>query len=193
MSEPGRPPPAPPRAPRPTPRGRLAAARSLAGRPLCACVLWGALALPVHALDPVEREEASDLVARCLPAVSEGRAVDTRRLERAEGPVADAVRAARGGEVWAPRFGDVMLHQAGPGACTVIAPGADPKMFAFWVERWSNGPDGRMWQGKWFGRLDSTAWRRFRRRGGGDVRVHAVTGADHPTAEMRVMARMEGR
>ena len=153
----------------------------------------GLAILPAHALTPIQRVEASDLVARCLPAVMGRRAVDTLGLDRAEGEVAEAVRAARGGEVWASPFGGVLLHQAGPRDCTMLAPGADPKLFAFWVERWSNGPDGRMWQGRWFGRLDGTAWRRFRRRGGSEVRVMAVTGADRATSEMRVMRQVGGR
>ena len=162
----------------------LAAAGALA-----ACLL----APSAQAITPIQRLEASDIVARCVPAVMERRAVDTLGLDRAEGDVARAVREARGGEVWESPFGGVLLHQAGPETCTMLAPGADPKLFAFWVERWSNGPVGRMWSGQWFGRLDSTAWRRFRRRGGGEVRVHAVTGADHPVSEMRVMAGMGGR
>lgn len=152
-----------------------------------------ALAGPAHAFSPVGKQEAADLMARCLPAVMERQAVDTLGLDRAAGPTPDAIRAARGGEVWESQFGGILLHQAEPADCTVIVPGAEPKAFAFWVERWSNSRDGRMWVGKWFGRLDSTAWRRFRRRGGSEVRVHAVTGAHHPLSEMRVMGQVGGR
>ena len=188
-------------APRTRPLPPSAAGRAGARRGVVRPSRWGwraaaALAIaagPAHALTPVQRLEAADLVARCLPAVLEGRPVGTLGLDRARGPVADAVRAARGGEVWASPFGGVLLHQAGPGACTMLAPGADPKLFAFWVERWSNGPQGRMWQGRWFGRLDGTAWRRFRRRGGGPVRVHAITGAERAVSEMRVLRGMGGR
>ena len=156
-------------------------------------LIGAVLATPARALDPVQREEAADLVARCLPAVMDGRAVDTLGLDRARGPEADAVRAARGGEVWVSLFGGVLLHQATLRDCSVIAPGADPRAFAFWVERWSNGPDGRAWAGKWFGRLDSTAWRRFRRRGGGPVRVQAVTGEGRATSEIQVLRGYGGR
>ena len=173
--------------------GAPAARRRGPGRTSRAALAAGMLALPAQALTPVQRLEASDLVARCLPAVTEGRPVDTLGLDRARGPVADAVRAARGGEVWASPFGEVLLHQAAPNGCTILAPGADPKLFAYWVERWSNGPEGRAWVGKWFGRLDRTAWRRFRRRGGSPVRVHAVTGADRALSEMRVMRGVGGR
>ena len=155
--------------------------------------LCAVLAAPAHALTPVQRLEASDLVSRCLPAVEEGRMADTRGLRRAEGAVADAIRAARGGEVWTSLFGGVLMQQRSPQGCAVIAPGADPKLFASWVERWSNGPDGRAWAGKWFGRLDGTAWRRFRKRGGGAVRLQAVTGAGREASEMRVMRGMGGR
>lgn len=151
------------------------------------------LAAPAHAFSPVGKQEAADLVSRCLPSVTERRAVDTLGLDRAEGAEADAIREARGGEVWESPFGGILMHQESPHECTVIVPGAEPRVFAFWVERWSNSRDGRMWVGKWFGRLDSTAWRRFRRRGGSEVRVHAVTGADHPLSEMRVMAGIGGR
>ena len=162
--------------------------RRCAGAALALCA-----AAPAHALTPVQRLEASDLVARCLPAVEEGRMADTLGLGRAEGDAADAIRAARGGEVWTSLFGDVLLHQATPRDCAVIAPGADPRAFAFWVERWSNGPEGRPWVGKWFGRLDSVAWRRFRRRGGSPVRLHAITGAAREASEMRVMRGVRGR
>jgi hypothetical protein len=168
------------------------ARRPPAGAPLAALLALG-LATPLHAFSPVGKQEAADLMARCLPSVTEQRPVDTLGLDRAEGALPDAIREARGGEVWESPFGGVLMHQAKPTACSVIVPGAEPKVFAFWVERWSNSRDGRMWVGKWFGRLDSTAWRRFRRRGGSEVRVHAVTGADHPVSEMRVMGRVGGR
>lgn len=151
------------------------------------------LAAPAAALTPVQRDEAADLVSRCLQAVTEGRPADTLGLRPAEGPAAEAVRAARGGDVWASPFGDLLLHRGGPRHCAMIAPGADPRLFAWWVERWSNGPEGRAWVGKWFGRIDETAWRRFRRRGGSPVRVHAVTGEGREASEMRVMLGVGGR
>ena len=151
------------------------------------------LAAPAAAFSPVGKQEAAELVSRCLPAVMEHRGVDALGLDRAEGDLAQAIRDARGGEVWESPFGGILLHQAGPSDCSVIVPGAEPKVFAFWVERWSNSRDGRMWVGKWFGRLDSTAWRRFRRRGGSEVRVHAVTGTERPVSEMRVMGQVGGR
>ena len=175
-----------------TRRGRRPApvvlTRAAAALGLAAC-----LATPVHALTGVQRAEAADLVARCLSAVAEGDIADAAGLRRAEGPVPDAIREARGGRVWTSPFGAILLHQAGPRACSVIAPGADPRAFAFWVERWSNSPDGRAWAGKWFGRLDSTAWRRFRRRGGGPVRVQAVTGEGRATSEIQVLRGYGGR
>ena len=170
-----------------------AAALRVGRTSLLALGLCAVLVPAVHALTPVQRLEASDLVSRCVPAVEEGRMADTRGLRRAEGAGADAIRAARGGEVWTSLFGGVLMQQASPQGCAVIVPGADPKLFAYWVERWSNGPDGRPWTGKWFGRLDSTAWRRFRRRGGGPVRLHAITGAGREASEMRVMRGMGGR
>lgn len=158
------------------------------GVALCVCA-----AAPAQALTPVQRHEAADLVARCLQAVTEGRPADTRGLRAAAGPEAEAVRAARGGDVWASPFGGLLLHRGGPRHCAMIAPGAEPRAFAWWVERWSNGPEGRAWVGKWFGRLDATAWRRFRRRGGSPLRVHAVTGEGRETSEMRVMLGVGGR
>ena len=172
------------------PRGRRAFEPARRGMAVLAAVT---LAAPAWALTPIQRLEASDLVSRCLAAVEEGRAADTLGLRRADGAVADAVRAARGGTVWSSPFGEVLMHQATPRDCTVIAPGADPRAFAFWVERWSNGPEGRMWAGKWFGQLETTAWRRFRRRGGGPVRLQAVTGAGREASEMRVMRGWGGR
>jgi hypothetical protein len=184
---------APRRRSRPVPPRRL----RLRGRApwlLSACVvlaLWAG-AKPALAFGPVDRDAASDLAARCLPAVMDNRAADVTGLRRVETPLADRLRDAGGGEVWRPTFGDVWLHQAGPRSCTLFAPGADARGFAYWVERWSNG-DGRHWQGRWFGRLDATAWRAFRRRGGHSVTVVAVTGAERETAIFDIRRRAAGR
>jgi hypothetical protein len=150
------------------------------------------LASPAAGFGPVDRDAATDLAARCLPAVMDNRAADLTGLRRVETPLADRLRAAGGGEVWRGTFGDVWLYQPGPRSCTLFAPGADPRGFAYWVERWSNG-DGRHWQGRWFGRLDATAWRGFRRRGGHPVTVVAVTGADRETAIFDIRRRTAGR
>lgn len=133
------------------------------------------------------------MVGRCVASVMAGTPADATGLRLAETPFADAVREARGGEVWRSTFGGVLMHQATASACEVIVPGADPRGFAFWLERWSNGREGRMWGGKWFGRLDTTAWRRLRRRGGGDVRIQAVTGGDRAASEVRVRRGYGGR